>query len=256
LGVDWTQLQGSGRAGRIREQDVRAAATDAGERAVPISAVRRTIAERLLHSLEQTAPVTLTTTVDAANLVNLRKQFQAAGGAEPPSYTDFLVKLTALALRERPALNSRWEGDRIIESRAVHIGMAVDTEAGLLVPVVRDAVELTLRQTASRTRELIARARRRELRAEEMQGGTFTISNLGPFGVDAFTPIIQYPQCAILGVGRIRPEPVVREERVVPGERLTLSLTFDHRLVDGAPAAQFLQALGRLIENPAPSLMP
>jgi pyruvate dehydrogenase E2 component (dihydrolipoamide acetyltransferase) len=166
------------------------------------------------------------------------------------------VKLTALALGEHPALNSRWEGEHIIEFRAVHMGIAVDTEAGLLVPVVRDAVESTLRQIAARTRDLLARARRRQLRAEEMQGGTFTISNLGPFGIDAFTPIIQYPQCAVLGIGRIRSEPVVRDDRVVPGERLTLSLTFDHRIVDGAPAARFLQSLGHLIENPAPRLMP
>jgi pyruvate dehydrogenase E2 component (dihydrolipoamide acetyltransferase) len=256
LGVDWTRLTGSGRTGRIRERDVRAAALESGGRVVAVSAVRRTIAERLLHSLRNTAPVTLTTTVDAANLVNLRKQFQAAGTANAPSYSDFLVKLTALALREHAALNARLEEDKIIESREVHVGVAVDTEAGLLVPVVRDAAALTLRQIAAVTRDLIARARRRELKAEEMQGGTFTITNLGSYGIEAFTPIIQHPQCAILGVGRIRPEPVVRDDKVVPGTRLTLSLTFDHRIVDGAPAARFLQALGRLVENPAPSLMP
>jgi pyruvate dehydrogenase E2 component (dihydrolipoamide acetyltransferase) len=256
LGVDWTRLKGGGRSGRVREQDVRAAALESGERVIAVSSVRRAIAERLLHSLRTTAPVTLTTTVDAGNLVNLRRQFQAAGPDTAPTYTDFLVKLVAVALGEHPALNARWEDEQIMLSRAVHIGIAVDTEAGLLVPVVRDAGGLTLRQIAARTRDLIDRARERKLRAEEMQGGTFTISNLGPFGVDAFTPIIQHPQCAILGMGRIRPEPVVREHRVVPGQRLTLSLTFDHRIVDGAPAAQFLQTLGRLIENPAPALMP
>jgi pyruvate dehydrogenase E2 component (dihydrolipoamide acetyltransferase) len=256
LGVDWKRLKGSGRTGRIRERDVRAAALESGGRVVAVSAVRRTIAERLLHSLHSTAPVTLTTTVDADNLVNLRKQFQATAGADVPSYTDFLVKLAALALREHPALNARMEDERILESRVVHVGVAVDTEAGLLVPVLRDAADLTLRRIAAATRDLIGRARRRELKAEEMQGGTFTITNLGAFGVEAFTPIIQHPQCAILGVGRIRSEPVVREDTVVPGVRLTLSLTFDHRIVDGAPAARFLQALGRLVENPAPSLMP
>jgi pyruvate dehydrogenase E2 component (dihydrolipoamide acetyltransferase) len=254
-GVDWTKLKGSGRTGRIREQDVLAVALERPERAVPISAVRQTIAARLLHSLHSTAPVTLTTTVDAGNLVNLRKQFQAGAGAEAPAYTDFLVKLAAIALREHPALNSRWEGEQIIQSRVVHVGIAVDTDVGLLVPVVRGAAERSLREIAAQTRDLITRARRRQLRAEEMNGGTFTITNLGAFGVEMFTPIIQHSQCAILGIGRIRSEPVVREDRVVPGERMTLSLTFDHRIVDGAPAARFLQALGRLIENPAPWLM-
>jgi pyruvate dehydrogenase E2 component (dihydrolipoamide acetyltransferase) len=256
LGVDWKRLKGSGRTGRVRERDVRAAALESGGRVVAVSAVRRTIAERLLYSLRNTAPVTLTTTVDADNLVNLRKQFQAAAAADAPSYTDFLVKLAALALREHPALNARMEDERILESGVVHVGVAVDTEVGLLVPVVRNAADLTLRQIAAVTRDLISRARRRELKTEEMQGGTFTITNLGAFGVEAFTPIIQHPQCAILGVGTIRPEPVVREDKVVAGVRLTLSLTFDHRIVDGAPAARFLQALGSLVENPAPSLMP
>jgi pyruvate dehydrogenase E2 component (dihydrolipoamide acetyltransferase) len=256
LGVDWTSLKGSGRSGRVRERDVRAAALESGDRVMAVSSVRRSIAERMVHSLRTTAPVTLTTTVDAGNLVNLRQQFRAAGRDEAPTYTDFLVKLAAVALGEHPALNSRWEGEQIVLSRAVHMGIAVDTEAGLLVPVVRDAAGLTLRQIAVQTRDLIDRARRRKLRAEEMQGGTFTVSNLGPFGIDAFTPIIQHPQCAVLGVGRIRTEPVVREDRVVPGQRLTLSLTFDHRIVDGAPAGRFLQALGRLIESPAPALMP
>jgi pyruvate dehydrogenase E2 component (dihydrolipoamide acetyltransferase) len=256
LGVDWTRLAGSGRGGRIRDADVRTAALHSGERVVSLTAIRRTTAERLLHSLRTTAPVTLTTTVDANNLVSLRKQFQAAGQDTAPTYTDFLVKLTALTLREHPALNSRLEGEHIVLSHEVHVGVAVDTEAGLLVPVVRDAGEQTLRQISARTRDLIARARRRELRAEEMEGGTFTITNLGAFGIEVFTPILQYPQCAILGIGRIRLEAVVRQDQVLPGKRLTLSLTFDHRIVDGAPAARFLQALSRAVENPAPLLMP
>src|SRR5262249_53577731 len=160
----------------------------------------------------------------------------STAGVAVPSVSDFLVKLTARALQVHPQLNARWQDDRVVTLADVHIGLAVDTEAGLLVPVIRDVPRLSLQQVALRSRELIDRARRRALSAEEMQGGTFTITNLGPFDIDAFTPIIHWPEGAILGVGRIHKQPAVVEDRVVPRELVTLSLTFDHRLVDGAPA--------------------
>jgi pyruvate dehydrogenase E2 component (dihydrolipoamide acetyltransferase) len=245
MGVDWTAIHGTGRTGRIRERDVRAAAPSSGA----ISPIRRTIAERMLHSARSTAPVTLTMTADATNLVGCRADFKA-GGEAVPSYTDVLVKLAADALAEHPRLNSRSDGDRIIEEAGIHIGIAVDTDAGLLVPVIRDVPSLSLQQIAAVSRDLVDRARRGELRGEEMRGGTFTITNLGAFGIDAFTPIINYPECAILGIGRIARRPVVLGEEIVVRDVMTLSLTFDHRIVDGAPAARFLQALVRRIENP------
>jgi pyruvate dehydrogenase E2 component (dihydrolipoamide acetyltransferase) len=272
LGVDWTKLKGSGRTGRIRERDVRAACAGQFTSSVvpPLggnvkppeggttnSLHRRIIAERMRRSLSSTAPVTLTTTVDAVNLVSLRQQFKTAAAADSavPSYTDFLVKLTAIALQNHPALNARWEEDRIVPSPEVHIGVAVDTEAGLVVPVIRRVPALALREVAALARDLIDRARRGKLRAEEMQGGTFTVSNLGAYGIDAFTSIINLPQCAILGMGRIQRLPAVRDDQIVPRDQMVLSLTFDHRIVDGAPAARFLQELAKLIENPGPSLM-
>jgi pyruvate dehydrogenase E2 component (dihydrolipoamide acetyltransferase) len=266
LKIDTTQLQGSGRTGRIRERDVRAAAarlsvardTPAVPTRAGVSSIRRTIAERMVQSLRSTAPVTLTTTADATNLVSLRRQFQAiAAGADIviPSYTDFLVKLAALALEKHPSLNARWDGAACVVSADIHVGIAVDTEAGLLVGVVRDVPRLGVRQLAARARDLAERARKRQLSTEEMQGGTFTVTNLGAFGIDAFTPIINYPECAILGVGRIQRQPVVVGEQVVVRDIVTLSLTFDHRAVDGAPAARFLQTLSKLIENPGPWLM-
>lgn len=262
LGVDWACLRGSGRTGRIRECDVRAAVTRTPPVPRPTAAghsrTRRIIAERMLHSVRSTAPVTLTSTADATNLVNLREQFRAVAGVGPepiPSYTDFLVKLAAAALRQHPHLNARWEDEGVVLEQAVHIGIAVDTEAGLLVPVVRDVPALSLRQLAAHTRDLIDRARQWQLRADEMQGGTFTISNLGGFGIDAFTPIIQVPQCAILGIGRIQRQPVVFQDQIAVRERITLSLTFDHRIVDGAPAARFVQTLVALVENPGPALL-
>jgi pyruvate dehydrogenase E2 component (dihydrolipoamide acetyltransferase) len=211
----------------------------------------------MLHSSQSTAPVTLTSTADATNLVNLRNQFKdaAPGGGAVPSFTDFLVKLAALALTKHPLLNARWEDDHIALMPQIHIGIAVDTEAGLLVPVVRDVVRLGLRELAEQSRDLADRARLRKLLPDEMQGGTFTVTNLGAFGIDAFTPVINYPEAAILGIGRIRREPVVVDNQVAIRDVVTLSLTFDHRIVDGAPAARFLQLVCECIKNPGPWLM-
>jgi pyruvate dehydrogenase E2 component (dihydrolipoamide acetyltransferase) len=254
VGVDWKQVQGGGRTGRIRERDVRAAvgSTPAQKSVHPI---RKTIAEHMTASLRATAPVTLTTTLDVSNLVNLRGQFKAAGGAAP-SYTDFLAKLTASALQKHPVMGASWIGAEITPMRSLDIGIAVDTDCGLLVPVIRDVPSLSLRQVASSARDLADRARAGKLKSTEMQGGVFTITNLGAYGVDAFTPIINFPECAILGVGRIQRRPVAVGDKVVVSEQNTLSLTFDHRIVDGAPAARFLQTLSQMLENPAPWLMP
>jgi pyruvate dehydrogenase E2 component (dihydrolipoamide acetyltransferase) len=244
LGIDWRNATGTGRTGRIRERDVLAVAPSAS----PLGSTRRIIAERMLNSHRSTAPVTLTTTIDATNLVNLREQWKA-GGDLVPSYIDLFVQSTAVALVQHPALNSRWENDRIVSPDGVHIGIAVDTDAGLLVPVIRDVPKLSLKDLSMRSRDLIDRARQRKLFASELQGGTFTVTSLGAFGIDAFTPIINYPECAILGIGRIRRFPVVREDQIVIRDQVTLSLTFDHRITDGAPAARFLQTLSAAIEN-------
>ncbi|HBI45349.1 MAG TPA: alkylhydroperoxidase, partial [Planctomycetales bacterium] len=258
LGVNWTQIQGGGKTGRVRERDVRAAAGPAPAQTA-VSPLRKTIAERMTASLRSTAPVTLTTTADASNLVSLRNQFKtaaASGDDVIPGYTDFLVKLAAAALQKHPLLSARWTNAEITPSTSLDIGIAVDTERGLLVPVVRNAPNLSMRQVAASTRDLAERARGGTLQSSEMQGGVFTITNLGAFGVDAFTPIINYPQCAILGVGRIQRRPVASDDRIMICEQVTLSLTFDHRIVDGAPAARFLQTLSQMLENPGPWLMP
>jgi pyruvate dehydrogenase E2 component (dihydrolipoamide acetyltransferase) len=277
LGIDWTRVEGSGQSGRIREKDIRAFAAKSlitagaarigpesaisshSTKEVPVTATRQTIARRLLTSVRSTAPVTLTITADATNLVNLRNQFKSVACSNNsliPTFTDFLVKLAAVALRDHALLNARWGDEKIVVARDIHIGIAVDTDQGLLVPVIPDVPGLSLKQVAARSRDLIARARQRKLQPEEIQGGTFTISNLGAFGIEAFTPIINYPECAILGVGRIQRQPVVVKDQIVAAQRLTLSLTFDHRIVDGAPAARFLQDLSNLIENPGPPLLP
>jgi pyruvate dehydrogenase E2 component (dihydrolipoamide acetyltransferase) len=256
LGIDWQVVQGTGRTGRIRERDVLALAASghppiqaAGRVFEPRgSSTRRVIAERMLASHRSTAPVTLNTTIDATNLVKLRDHWKASGDLVP-TYTDLFVKLTAAALEKHPVLNSRWEGDRIVSNEGIHIGIAVDTDAGLLVPVIRDALRLSLKELSIHSRDLIERARQGKLSAKELQGGTFTVTSLGALGIDAFTPIINYPECAILGIGRIHRCPAVVDDQIVIRDQVTLSLTFDHRITDGAPAARFLQTLSAHIEN-------
>jgi len=319
LGVDWSDLKGSGSTGRIVERDVRAAAATAAaaiaaapkvnatpvaaraaadlgvdlaalaasmpgkriERAdveryaaervasaapalrqaqgpapasrKPMSSTRKLIAERMTTTLRTVAPVTLTTEVDATELVRLRESLKADAansGGEVPSYNDLLAKIAATALAAHPQLNARIEGDEVVTEASAHIGIAVDTERGLLVVVVRDAQDKTVRQIAQASRELIARAKDGKATMNDLRGSTFSITNLGIYDIDAFTPIINAPECAILGVGRIVAKPVIVKDKVKARKMLALSLTFDHRLVDGAPAARFLQRIKQLIETP------
>ncbi len=276
-GVDLRTVIGSGAGGRIRERDVVAAMTltprpasadlraatppraaaPPGDHGVPISGLRRTIAQRMLQSSAATAAVTLTTQADATALVSLREQFQATATADEPAPTvsDLIVKLVALALGDFPLLNGRWDETRIVLPDSINIGLAVDTDDGLLVPVVHDVPRFGVRQLAAHTRDLVDRARRRQLSPAELTGGTFTVTNLGGLGVDAFTPIINHPECAVLGVGRIRRAPVAVDNQIVIRDQLWLSLTFDHRIVDGAPAARFLGAVRQAVEHAAARLI-
>jgi pyruvate dehydrogenase E2 component (dihydrolipoamide acetyltransferase) len=258
LNLDPRTIAGSGRDGRIREADVRAAA--AQSRVVPrgphsgvsqLTGLRRTIADRMSHSHVETAPVTLTTQADAEVMVALRQRLKsAASSGLIPSFQDIIISSLALALQEHPLLNSRWTEAGPVQPDGIHIGLAVDTPDGLLVPVVRHADRMHLQGLASTTRDLIERARSRSCSAAELTGGTFTVTNLGGFGIDAFTPIINLPECAVLGIGAVRRIPVVLDDgTIAPRHRLTLSLTFDHRIIDGAPAARFLQSLVRRIEG-------
>jgi pyruvate dehydrogenase E2 component (dihydrolipoamide acetyltransferase) len=217
--------------------------------------MRRTIARRMSEGVHHAAPVTLTTRADATQLVRRRESFKTSAANSPkaaPTFTDILAKLTAAALQQHPLLNAQWRDDGVFIPDDINIAIAVDTEDGLLAPVLRDVARLTLEQVAAASRSLVEQARARRLTPGQLQGGTFTLTNLGSLGVDAFTPILNLPQCATLGVGRIQREPVVAGAEIVIRERFTLSLTFDHRIVDGAPAARFLQTLRAFIESPEP----
>ena len=263
LGVDWSGLKGTGRDGRVRERDVRDAVSQPrqadGWTAFPVSSRRRTIANRMKASCDRAAPVTLTTRVDATNLVSLRSQFKQSGSQIViPSFSDIVTKLVTLVLQKHPKLavreqDSQWLAPSCLEN--THVGFAVDTDDGLVVPVIHRAGAMSLFELAKQSRTLIEKARSGKLSLSEMQGGVFTITNLGGFGVDAFTPIINLPETAILGLGRIRREPVVFDEQIVARDQMTISLTFDHRIVDGAPAARFLQSMSEAIENPSAWLL-
>jgi pyruvate dehydrogenase E2 component (dihydrolipoamide acetyltransferase) len=213
----------------------------------------------MLSSAQSTAPVTLTTTADATNLVIVRNKLQTSGGSGPlnivPSYTDVFIKLTAAALERHPRLNSCWYEDGILQPEEIHIAIGVDTEAGLVAPVARNVCRLSLEQLAAETRALIEQARSGQLTLEQLEGGTFTVTNLGMYGIDTFTPIIHLPQCAVLGIGRIVRQPAVYQDQIVPRDMVSLSLTFDHRVVDGAPAARFLDTIRSYIEEPPPWLV-
>lgn len=277
LGVDWTTLTGTGGDGRIVERDVRAAFEQmipaaaapaaptaasaqsipaANVVAAPLSQMRRIIGERMAQSAHTVAPVTLTTQADATALVRLRSEIAgvlAGGDASAPSYNDLFARLVAVALQEFPDLNASLVDGGIVRHDAVHIGIAVDTERGLLVPVIRDAHAKSLQTIALESARLIEQTRAGKASLDDLKGGTFTITNLGMYGIDAFTPIINLPECAILGIGRIVARPVVVDEEteaIAVRKMVALSLTFDHRVVDGAPAARFLKRITQFIEQP------
>jgi pyruvate dehydrogenase E2 component (dihydrolipoamide acetyltransferase) len=261
LGVDLATVAAAGAGGRITKADVEAALPSTTTtpaplptESVPMSGLRRIIAERMLASDTATARVTLVTEADATSFVEVREQLKASVSEAwgfAPGYNDLLGVIVARALREFPYMNARLTDEQAIEQLAyVNLGIAVDTDRGLLVPVIRNADQKGLRDFGAEFRTLVERARTGKSLPDDLSGGTFTITNLGMYDIDAFTPIINLPEAAILGVGRILPKPVVYEDQIVARQMWTLSLTFDHRLVDGAPAARFLQRVKQLVENP------
>jgi pyruvate dehydrogenase E2 component (dihydrolipoamide acetyltransferase) len=267
LGVDLAAVGGTGVSGRITKADVEAAVPVAIPvvaplpvetpvvESVPITGLRHIIAERMAASHTTTARVTLVTEADATSFVEAREQLKASVAEEwgfAPGFNDLLGLIVARVLLEFPYMNARLSADRQTIQRLgyVNLGLAVDTERGLLVPVIRDAAKKGLHAFAAELRTLVERARTGKSLPDDLTGGTFTITNLGMYDIDAFTPIINPPEAAILGVGRILQKPVVREGQIVVRQMWTLSLTFDHRLVDGAPVARFLQRVKQLVENP------
>ncbi|MEN0083138.1 MAG: dihydrolipoamide acetyltransferase family protein [Leifsonia sp.] len=276
-GIDLTAMTGSGPGGRIVRADLEAAGDLAGQSSlpeaespegtepsgdsrdefdrIPFDAIRRSIATRLAESAATVPVFQATSSADVTELLALRATVNAAtvSSGTKISVNDLVVKAVALALREHPAINASYSpeaGGQTLLHRRVNIGVAVDAPAGLVVPVLRDADEASISAISLQTRALAARAADRTLTVAEMSGGTFTVSNLGMFGVEHFTAILNPPQGAILAVGSSRDTVTIREGEVVARTRLTYTLTCDHRIIDGAAAGRFLSTLTSLFETP------
>jgi pyruvate dehydrogenase E2 component (dihydrolipoamide acetyltransferase) len=250
LALDLDAIEGSGPYGAVVAADL--AATPSLSPALgEVGSVWRRMAENTTRSWQSVPHFFLLREVDAGRLEGWRETTRRRPGYEGVTHTDLLVKLCAAALREHPRVNASWRDGGLVAQPDVNVGIAVATDEGLVVPVVHGADRLELREIAQRRRELVAAARENRLRPDDVSGGTFTISNLGMFGVDAFLAIVNAPQAAILAVGRIvdRVVPVAGRPEVRP--TMALSLSFDHRVVDGARGAQFLDTLASLVQEPA-----
>ncbi|MBW2190815.1 MAG: pyruvate dehydrogenase complex dihydrolipoamide acetyltransferase [Deltaproteobacteria bacterium] len=269
--IDLHTVQGSGPRGRVVKRDIealpgerdasRGAPALGGERLSPrvvkASSMRRTIARRLTESMQTTPHYYLTIDVDIAPLADARKamnaELEAAG--KKVSLNDLIIKAAAIALRRVPEVNSSWMGKEIHYHQVVDISVAVAVDEGLMTPVIRDADRKGVMQIAEEVRDLAARARDKKLQLEEMTNGTFSISNLGMFGIEEFTAVINPPESAILAVGTIRDEPVVEDGAIVPGKRMRFTMSCDHRVIDGATGASFMAALKTLLEAPPNMLL-
>ena len=253
-GIDISKIRGTGPGGRIVAEDVLRVSgkAEAGppieeHRSNPLVGHRKVIADRLSLSARTAVHVPITMEIDMTSASKL-KSYQERVGIQI-SYNDLIVKAVALALEESSAVNSMLVGEQLRIMKEVNVGIAVGSGDDLLVPVIRDANRLSLAEISKNTNNLIERARSHVLTTKEMSGGTFTISNLGMYEVDLFAPVINPPETGILGVGRITPKPVVVGGSIVIREMMTLTLVFDHRVIDGLLAAKFLQRVKQLLES-------
>ena len=261
-GISLQQVKGSGDGGRIIKRDIenfKVAARGYGVASKPTgvesvtelsnSSMRKAIAKRLSASKFSAPHYYLGVELNMDNAIAFRQQFNTLPDTKI-SFNDIVLKAVALALKEHPQVNSQWFDDRIVQNHHVHLGVAVAVEEGLVVPVLKFTNELDLRQIGVTVKDYALRARDKKLTPAEMDGSTFTVSNLGMFGIQEFTSIINQPNSAILSVGAIEKKPVVKEDAIVVGNTMKLTLACDHRTVDGATGAQFLQSLRLYIENP------
>lgn len=274
LGIDLRQVKGTGPEGRITREDVEAFAARLRERPAaappppveapavpeaveePLSRMRQTIARRMTESKQQAPHFYVTVEVDMTEAMRLREQLNAQLEEDARlSVNDLIIKAAAKALTKFPRLNSAFAGDRLKIFKAVNIAMAVATPEGLLAPVIHDAAGKSIFQIARESRELARRAREGRLRADDQVGGTFTISNLGMYNVESFSAIINPPNAAILATGSVQRRPVVRGDQVVVADIMNATISVDHRVTDGAEAAQFLGEFKRLLENPVSLLI-
>jgi len=257
-GVDLAKIDGSGPGGRIVKLDVLKFVEEMVkekvsplevERVIPLRGIRKTIAERMASSYRTIPHVAITMEVNMSEAVKLREKMEGMMNSKIP-FTAILTEVLANALGKHPILNATLDEDQIKIFKDINVGIAVAVEDGLIVPVVHKADEKNITEITSIVKSLIQKAKERRLSVEELKGGTFTITNLGGFGVDVFTPIINPPQAAILGIGRIAEKPRFLNGKIEVLPVMTLTLNFDHRIIDGAKAAEFLQEIKNLLEWP------
>jgi pyruvate dehydrogenase E2 component (dihydrolipoamide acetyltransferase) len=266
-GIDLNHVSGTGEGGRIVKADIDHYKPYTGAAAPkrafvgtesfsdePVSQMRKTIARRLADSKFTAPHFYLTLEIDMDNAISARAQMNSIEGVKV-SFNDMVIKAVALSLREHPNVNSAWYGDFIRRNAHVHIGVAVAVEDGLLVPVVRFADGKDMPEIGAEVRELAMKAKTKKLQPEEWEGNTFTISNLGMFGIEAFTAIVNPPDSCILAIGGIKAVPVVKDGAVVPGNVMKVTLSCDHRVVDGATGSAFLNTFKNYMENPVSMLM-
>ncbi len=257
-GINLARVKGSGEGGRIIKRDIEnyqgsigqfAVSTQESYRDVPVSQMRKTIARRLAESKFSAPHFYLTMEIDMDNAVEARKAINTVTPVKI-SFNDLVVKAAAAALRQHPAVNASWLDDRIRYYDHIHIGVAVAVDEGLLVPVVRFADQKPLSGIASEVKEFAEKAKNKQLQPQDWEGNTFTISNLGMFGIEEFTAIINPPDACIMAVSAIKQVPVVKNGQIVPGNRMKVTLSCDHRVVDGAVGSAFLQTFKNYMENP------
>jgi pyruvate dehydrogenase E2 component (dihydrolipoyllysine-residue acetyltransferase) len=260
MGVSLDQVQGSGPRGRIVAADIKNAQSSGGlkpaaplptaeTKIIPLTAMRRTIAKRLAESTGPIPHFYLTADFDVTNLTATRQQLLDISGAKL-SLNDFIIRAVALSLRHHPNVNASWGDDAITQHGEVHVGVAVATADGLITPVIRNADQKSVVDIASEVRALADKAKNRKLKPDEYQGSTFTISNLGAWGIEEFTAIINPPNAAILAIGAAESRPVVIDKQIVIRDRMKVTMSCDHRIVDGAIGAEFLKTLRLYIEQP------
>lgn len=261
-GLDLALVRGSGPGGRIIKRDLERAVAvaavpagpagprEAGYEDVPLTQIRKTIARRLAESLGPVPHFFLTVDVDMERAWDAREALNALGDEPKITFNDIIVKVVAQALTQHRACNAWWQGEFIRYFDEVHIGVAVAVEDGLITPVIRHADRKSLREIARETRDLAERARQRKLKPEEYTGSTFSISNLGMMGIREFTAVINPPEAGILAIGSITPQPVAEGSTVAIRRRMRLTMSCDHRVIDGATGARFLQTVRRMLENP------
>jgi pyruvate dehydrogenase E2 component (dihydrolipoamide acetyltransferase) len=250
-GIELAALRGSGPGGAVIARDVLAASGAARAELVPLTSMRRIVGERMAESKRSAPHFYLTVEIDMTEAERLRTKRREAGAEVVPSINDLVLWAAARTLGQFPYLNASFAGEAIRLNPEVHLGFAVALEEGLLVPVIRNANRLSLEEIARQSRELVERAHRKKLLPADCEGGTFTVSNLGAFGIESFAAIINPPQCAILAVGRVSRRVVAHGEGIAVRPMMTATLSADHRVVDGADAARFLNELKSALESPA-----